>query len=292
LGRSRTGSRPANLALTSVANGWRHYAKSTTSFPAGSSASVPVGECWIPHPLMDVACLHGISISGRLALSSLRPREKLRCIVVNSRPWGLIIVAVIAVAAATGSWALASPDPAIQVGAVAGESVPATGAETRPGAQSGALTQAQLIEAMIILEGQAIQASGIAVENGARPEVTALASDILSTQAQNVSQLRSWNRDWFGVESPAPAGAADEALRVPEEIAALGSSTAIDRDVLAVLIANHESVIGVANRLRSGTPRLELENRLRHAIAQQQERLDRMQEWRRVWFGQTTPPAP
>lgn len=192
----------------------------------------------------------------------------------------MVIAGAIAIAAALSSWALASSGSSprrVTPGSGVMTAAPATGSPR-------ALSEAQFVAAMLVLHAQAIRISEIALERATRPEVEAIARLILSTQEAEASQMRSWNRVWFGVASAASYSERDPALKVPDEIAALESSSDFDRDFLTAMIPHHASAIGVANRLLLGSPRPELERLAQRVIVDQQQEMDQMQEWRDAWF--------
>lgn len=58
------------------------------------------------------------------------------------------------------------------------------------------------IDGMIVHHKGAIGMAKLALQNAKRPEIKALANDIISTQTSEISKMEDWKKSWYGEQTP------------------------------------------------------------------------------------------
>lgn len=154
----------------------------------------------------------------------------------------------------------------------------------------------RFIDGMIPHHRGAVIMAREALEKSERPEIQALAQEILDTQRQEIRQLRNWRSNWY-------PDAGEEAVMWHEEMghempmtkemersmmmsADLGEADdEFDLRFLDAMIPHHEGALVMAQEAldKSGRPRVR--QMAEDIIASQQAEIDQMQQWRQEWYG-------
>jgi uncharacterized protein (DUF305 family) len=149
-------------------------------------------------------------------------------------------------------------------------------------------------------EGALVMANEVLTKS-TKPELKALATGILKTQATEISQLKQWRQDWYP-KAPAQPVAWHEQMghmmpMTTEQISAmrmdmdLGAADAgFDQRFLAAMIPHHEGAIVMAKDLLAKSTRPEMKKLAQDILTSQQAEIDQMKAWQTAWG--TPPPKP
>jgi uncharacterized protein (DUF305 family) len=144
-------------------------------------------------------------------------------------------------------------------------------------------------------EGAVIMAKSV-LESSQRSELRQLVTEIISTQNQEIAQMRQWRKAWYPKVSDKPIAWHAQMKHMmamsPERI----STMRMDVDLLAVdaefdlrffnaMIQHHEAAAIVARDLRQKSKRPEMQLLAQNVLTSQQAEIEQMRKWRRTWYG-------
>ena len=193
-------------------------------------------------------------------------------------------------------------------------SAPAPGAAPKP-----APFDQQFIDMMVPHHQGALEMARIAEARSQRPEVRAMAADILRTQEAEIEQMRAWRKAWYGsdqtpplsrmpmvegvqMEAPAGGGHAGHGGVAPKDSAtptAKGPMTMdmaadverlraagepFDRAFIDAMIAHHNDAIVVARAAESRAEHAEIKELARAIVRDQEREVAQLRQWRQAWF--------
>jgi len=164
--------------------------------------------------------------------------------------------------------------------------LPRTGAAAGVGHGHGAAasahapiaSEAGFLAGMIPHHQEAVDAAREAAERGERPEVRALARDIVTTQANEIATLRAWLEDWYPEAQPAPTPPMMRALTglAPSEIDVVFVSDMVRHHEMAVALAEEALALDPA-------PRPEVAALAREIVRVQVEEITTLRGWLEDW---------
>ncbi|MBW6456260.1 MAG: DUF305 domain-containing protein [Trueperaceae bacterium] len=140
-------------------------------------------------------------------------------------------------------------------------------------------SEAEFIAGMIPHHQEAVDTAREVAERGERPEVRALARDIVAAQADEVAKLEAWLAAWYPEAPPAdyaPMMRRLEGLTPP----------AVDVVFVFDMIMHHEMAIAMAREALAlePPPRAEVAALARDVIAEQGEEIALLRGWVDAWW--------
>ncbi len=139
-------------------------------------------------------------------------------------------------------------------------------------------SEADFIAGMIPHHQEAVDAAREVAERGERPEVRALARDIVTTQADEIATLRAWLADGTPEAPPAPYAPMMRALTglTPSEV---------DRVFVADMVRHHEMAVAMAEEVLAldPAPRPEVAALAREIVRVQTEEIAVLRGWLEAW---------
>jgi len=152
------------------------------------------------------------------------------------------------------------------------------------------LSDEEFLAAMIEHHQGAIDMARIALERAEREEVRRLAEEIITVQQAEIEQMRTWQREWFGVTASSPAhgghGLSAEEMGMDVDLEELRRADPFERAFLEAMIRHHEGAIWMAEQVRSSTKRPELLELADQIIATQRAEIEQMHTWLAEWYRQ------
>lgn len=155
----------------------------------------------------------------------------------------------------------------------------------------------RFISAMIPHHQGAIAMAELALDKARRPEIRALAQRILSSQGQEIAQMRQWYQQWYGTPVPV-LGADGQGMGMgghgrglaggpmaATEWTALGRAKDFDRAFLAAMVAHHRMGVMMAAMAQIHTRHPQLLELEQAMVRVQSQEISQMETWARQWFG-------
>lgn len=155
----------------------------------------------------------------------------------------------------------------------------------------------QFIDAMTPHHQGAVEMAKEALTKSQHPEIKKLASDIITAQNREISQLKQWRQAWYPSSESTPM-AYDEKMghMIPMSQSQmqdmmmkgdLGAADAqFDLRFINAMIPHHEGAITMAKDTSSKSKRPEIKKLAQDIITSQQKEIDQMKQWRKAWYKQ------
>ena len=158
----------------------------------------------------------------------------------------------------------------------------------------------RFIAAMIPHHQGAIAMAELALRKARRPEIRALAQRIISSQSQEIGQMRQWYQQWYGAPVPVLEAYAHGGMgmgghgmgmgiggtsRPGTDLAALSRAQDFDRAFLSEMVAHHRMGVMMAAMAQIHTRHLELLDLEQAMVRVQSSEINQMEAWARQWFG-------
>jgi uncharacterized protein (DUF305 family) len=214
---------------------------------------------------------------------------------VNSRTYlGGAIAALLVILVAIVGWTafggggMHGAHDADDHAAMMGGSTSMTGGTATAKAGHG-MTDAAFVAGMIPHHQGAIDMAQVVLDRSRRPELRALAKDIIRTQTAEIALMQGWQAD--GTVGEADSG--DMGAMMDDGAMMMGGMSAdelrtapdVDRAFLEAMIPHHQSAVMMAEmvKARNGSPEVaELADGI---VAAQEREIAEMRQWLKDWYG-------
>jgi uncharacterized protein (DUF305 family) len=152
----------------------------------------------------------------------------------------------------------------------------------------------RFIDAMIPHhEGAIIMAKDV-LQKSKRPELQKLATDIISAQSEEITQMKQWRKAWYPSAPNTPMAWHRENNHMmamkPEQMNAMKmdmnlgkADTGYDLRFIKAMIPHHEAAVVMAKDLAQKTKRPELQKIAKNITMSQQVEISQMQQWEKAW---------
>lgn len=155
---------------------------------------------------------------------------------------------------------------------------------------------AHFIEQMIPHHEDAITMARLAETKAKTKEVKELAKNIITSQGNEITQMKAWYKDWFGRELPADkstmaqhgmmggAGSMHMGMMGDEsDSTRLANASNFDVAFVEDMIPHHQMAVMMATMLKDGSDRAEMKKLADDIIAAQTKEIDEMRSWLQEW---------
>lgn len=203
--------------------------------------------------------------SARLQLTQLENREN---------PSHVIDLPV----AAWGPLPGLSAGPALVAPAAPG---PATASAAAP-TQAQARYEIRFMENMIDHHMMAVRMAQVCEQNATHEELRDLCAQIEASQSQEIAQMQSWLRQWYGITYEPRMTPGME--RQIEKLASLGGAE-FEIEFMQMMIEHHEKAVREGERCVERAYHPELIQLCQNIVQTQTEEIQTMQTWLSEWYG-------
>lgn len=155
---------------------------------------------------------------------------------------------------------------------------------------------AHFIEQMIPHHEDAITMARLAETKAKTPEVKQLAKDIISSQGNEISQMKAWYKEWFGRELATGENVMNQhgmmggsqsmhmgMMGNETDAARLENAADFDKAFVEDMIPHHQMAVMMASMLKDGSARPEMRKLADDVISAQTSEIDQMRNWLSVW---------
>lgn len=146
------------------------------------------------------------------------------------------------------------------------------------------------IEQMIPHHEGAIAIAELALERPARPEIRSLAEDIVDAQAREITQMKSWYKEWFGSDVPEYSGGGmgmmmggGHMMAFEGDLDELAEAEDFDLEFIRQMIPHHEMAVMMASMLAASSERKEMQELADQIITSQSREIEMMRGWYTAW---------
>lgn len=147
---------------------------------------------------------------------------------------------------------------------------------------SAAPFDAMFIDGMIMHHEGAISMAQEAQDQVERPEVQALAQQIIDAQEREIEQLREWRTQWYP-DLPDTGGMQHMdmgPMHVSED-----ASKPFDQRFIEAMIPHHQSAVEMARQAQQQAEHAEIRELANQIIEDQEREIEQMQQWLQQWNG-------
>ncbi|AZB72494.1 DUF305 domain-containing protein [Synechococcus elongatus] len=146
----------------------------------------------------------------------------------------------------------------------------------------------------------AIAMADLAIKQSQRSEIRALARAIQTTQAQEIREMQTWYRQWYGIEVPdwgdrgmggwrnssmVGGGMGCGAMGgMTGDLNALNTAPDFDRAFIEAMIPHHQMGVRMAQMVLMRSDRPEIQQLAQAIITAQNREIRQMQQWYRQWY--------
>jgi uncharacterized protein (DUF305 family) len=182
---------------------------------------------------------------------------------------------------------------------------PTAAATAQPSVVTAGDLDRQFIDMMVPHHEGALDMARIAQQRAERPEIKAVAADILRTQAAEIAQMKALRKAWFGSDTTPPmtempmlpgmptrgdahaghAGALPTMNMAAEVDKLRAAPEPFDLAFIAFMVPHHQDAIDAGRATFQGTVRPEIRTLATSIINTQQNEIVTMQQWQRAWSG-------
>ncbi|MGF1604481.1 MAG: DUF305 domain-containing protein [Thermosynechococcaceae cyanobacterium] len=155
----------------------------------------------------------------------------------------------------------------------------------------------RFIDAMIPHHQGAVVMAKAALENSQRPEMKALASEIIAAQDKEIAQMKQWRKDWYPQASDTPMmwhaegnhmmPMSTDHMKAMSMDQDLGKADAdFDLRFINGMVPHHDAAVVMAKDVLAKSKRPEIKQLAQAIIDSQQIEINQMQQWRKAWYQQ------
>ncbi|MEK9158054.1 MAG: DUF305 domain-containing protein [Patescibacteria group bacterium] len=145
------------------------------------------------------------------------------------------------------------------------------------------------IEQIIPHHEDAITMADLASTRAEHAEIKKLAINIKKTQSEEIAQMKSWYKEWYGKEVPSLSGG-DAMMHGGmmsggrADLEDLKTSKPFDKEFIQEMIPHHLMAVMMAQMLVVSTSRPEMRTLAENIISAQNKEIGEMKEWYALWY--------
>jgi uncharacterized protein (DUF305 family) len=149
------------------------------------------------------------------------------------------------------------------------------------------------IEQMIPHHEGAIVMAQLALEKGQHTEIKTLAKGIIEAQQSEINDMKSWYKNWFGLDVPLTGGhmmngemMGGDAVHMNSmsgDMDILKNTKDFDLEFIRQMIPHHEMAVMMAQMLKNTTERSEMKRLAENIITSQTKEIEMMRSWTQMW---------
>jgi uncharacterized protein (DUF305 family) len=148
------------------------------------------------------------------------------------------------------------------------------------GMDSAAPYDAQFIDGMIMHHKGAVTMAEQALKEAERPEIKALAENIVKTQQDEIGQMEQWRKQWYPDLAPTQGMGMDMGTMMISS----DTTKAFDQRFIEAMLPHHQGAIAMAKDAQEKAEHGEIKTLAAAIITAQEAEIAQMQQWQQQWF--------
>lgn len=148
---------------------------------------------------------------------------------------------------------------------------------------SGKDFEVAFLKLMIPHHESAVMMAQLVPSRATHPELKALAQEIITSQQREITQMRGWLRDWYGIANPPamPLAGMDPMMAAMRQL----TGAEFERAFLMMMPMHHMGASGMAALAPGRATRPELLQLARNIVTSQGREIEQMRRWALAWYG-------
>ena len=161
--------------------------------------------------------------------------------------------------------------------------------------QMGMMDDQHFIVMMIPHHEDAIAMANLALTRAQHPEIKQLAKNIKTSQSQEIEQMRTWYKKWYGTSVPkmdhknmgGMMHGSNQGMMssMKMDLTALRNTKNFDQIFIKEMIPHHEMAVVMAKKLIPNSKQPEMKTLAQAIIQAQTKEINEMQTWYKQWYG-------
>lgn len=143
---------------------------------------------------------------------------------------------------------------------------------------------AMWLSQMIPHHETAVEMGEVCTEQGVRAELDAFCDGVVATQSAEIALMRTWLREWYGIDEVADAMMGGGMGGGAETLSGLTGAD-LERAFLLEMIPHHEMAVMMSEQCLVRASHAELKELCDRIIEAQTAEIAQMRTWLREWFG-------
>lgn len=139
------------------------------------------------------------------------------------------------------------------------------------------------MQMMIPHHQSAVEMAQMVPGKATHPELVALAQEIVTSQQQEIAQMRGWLKDWYGIANPTITPMAGMDQMMPAMMQLTGAE--FEQAFLMMMPTHHQGAINMAALVAGRATHPELLQLASSIVASQQAEIQQMRDWAQAWYG-------
>lgn len=146
------------------------------------------------------------------------------------------------------------------------------------------------VSQMIPHHQSAVEMAEIAEKQAERDELRTLASDIIEAQTAEITTLEALKSDLEAANiEEGDLGISDDMAGMNMDSGMLKTADPFDREFIDMMIGHHQGAIRMARAEMTDGANPQAQRLAEEVIAAQTREIEQMNEWRKEWYGETSP---
>jgi uncharacterized protein (DUF305 family) len=141
---------------------------------------------------------------------------------------------------------------------------------------------ALFIDSMMMHHQGAIDMANQALQEATKPEIKAMAENIIKAQKAEIAQMQEWRKAWY----PDLAETAGMGMDMGTMEVSSDASKPFDQRFIEAMIPHHEGAIGMAKDAQQKAEHGEIKQLAGAIITAQEDEIAQMEQWLKDWYGQ------
>lgn len=152
------------------------------------------------------------------------------------------------------------------------------------------------IEQMVPHHEDAVTMANLALQKAKKQEVKTMAKNIISSQTNEIKEMKDWYRKWYGAELPTGSDVMsghgmmnDSGMHMgmmgsEADNSRLANAADFDKAFIEEMIPHHQMAVMMASMLKNGSKRPELTKLADDIISAQSDEISQMRTWYNQWY--------
>jgi uncharacterized protein (DUF305 family) len=149
---------------------------------------------------------------------------------------------------------------------------------TKKADQASAMAEQQFMEQMTSHHADAIQMAEMAKEKAKNGQVKSLAAGIITAQNKEITDMKSWYKQWFGKDLPAMAAMPGMMMDDGMDMGKLSSATDFDLEFVNQMVPHHQKAVQMAKDILTKAKHSELKKMANDVVTSQTMEIQEMQQ--------------
>lgn len=147
---------------------------------------------------------------------------------------------------------------------------------------SGKDFEVAYMQMMIPHHQSAVEMAQMVAGKAVHPELTSLAQSIISSQQQEIGEMQTWLKDWYGISNPTivPMAGMDQSMPAMQQL----TGADFERAFLMMMPMHHQGAVNMSVLAPGRATHPELLQLAQSIVTSQKQEIGQMSSWAMSWY--------